>query len=205
MPNRVQLRGACRWSSISFLVILLATLMPSQKAYGQGLELSGGWAHMTENNGTDGFEAGAAWWFNRRVTLAANYDSAWDTSSLTNFSLTSIGLVTTHSHIQNALIGPRIFFSSKWSDKYKLNPFGEAQFGNSWLSQKVAVGAVPNVSANDNAFSYLVGGGAEYLFGGHWSGRVDLGLLRTHFASAGQSHIRFVLGGTYTLGKRGPG
>jgi hypothetical protein len=205
MPNRAQLRGICHWFSISFLVLFLATLMPSQKAYGQGLELSGGWAHMTENNGTDGFEVGAAWWFNRRVTLAANYDSAWDTSSLTNFSLTSIGLVTTHSRIQNALIGPRIFFSSKWSDKYKLNPFGEAQFGNSWLNQKATVGAVPSVSANDNAFSYLVGGGVEYLFGGHWSGRVDLGLLRTHFANEGQSHVRFVLGGTYTLGKRGPG
>src|SRR5215469_6137055 len=101
MPSNRLLRSACRWCSILFLVIFLATLTPSQKAYGQGLELSLGWVHMTENNGTDGFEAGAAWWFNRRVTLAANYDGAWDTSPLTNFALTSIGLVTTHSHIQN--------------------------------------------------------------------------------------------------------
>ena len=205
MPSLVQLRGACHWFSISFLVIFLATLMPSQKAYGQGLELSGGWAHMSQNSGTDGFEVGAAWWFNRRVSLAANYDGAWDTSPLTNFSLTSIGTVTTHSHIQNALIGPRIFFSTKWSDKYKLNPFGEAQFGNSWLSQKITVAALQSTSANDNEFSYLLGGGFEYLFGGRWSGRMNLDLLRTHFANEGQTRVRFVLGATYTLGKRGPG
>lgn len=204
MPSHVLLRGAFKWCSILFLVIFLATLMPSQKVYGQGLELSLGWAHMTQDNGTNGFEAGAAWWFNRRVTLAANYDGAWDTSSLTNFSLTTVGLITVHSHIQNALIGPRIFFSTNWTTKHKLNPFGEAQFGNSWLNQKVT-NPTSSVSASDNAFSWMLGGGLEYLFGGHMSGRMNLDLLRTHFAEAGQSRLRFVLGVTYTLGKRGPG
>ena len=205
MPSHLLLRGAYRCCSIFFSVILLATLVSFQKARGQGLEFSGGWAHMTENNGTDGFEAGLAWWFNRRMTLAANYDSAWDTSSLTNFALTSGGLITTHSHIQNALIGPRIFFSSKWSDKHKLNPFGEAQFGVSRLDQQVTGPLVPNASANDNAFSWMLGGGFEYLLGPHWSGRMNLDFLRTHFAEEGQSHIRLVVGLTYTLGKRGPG
>lgn len=204
MPSHVPLRGACRWCSVLVSVIFLATLIPSQKVYGQGLELSLGWVHMTENNGTDGFNAGAAWWFNRRVTLAANYDGAWDTSSLTNFALTSIGLVTTHSHIQNALIGPRIFFSSKWTDKYKLNPFGEAQFGESWLNQKVTTPTL-TASAYDNAFSWMAGGGFEYLLGRHWSGRMNLDLLRTHLAEEGQSRLRLVVGVTYTLGKRGPG
>src|SRR5690349_6336758 len=106
-----------QWCWILILAIFLVMLAPYQKAQAQGLELSGGWAHMTGNNGTDGFEAGAAWWFNRRMTLALNYDGAWDTSSLTNFAVTTGGLVTTHSHIQNLLVGPRIFFSSKWTDK----------------------------------------------------------------------------------------
>jgi hypothetical protein len=158
---------------------------------------------MTQNNGTDGFSGGFAWWFTRQVTLAANYDSAWDISSATNFAITSGGLVTTHSHIQNALIGPRIFFTTKWTDKHRLVPFGEAQFGESWLDQKVTQRTNPTIAANDHAFSWMLGGGVEHYFGGHWSGRMNLDLLRTHLAEQGQTNFRLVLGITYTLGKRG--
>jgi hypothetical protein len=86
--------------------------------------------HQTENSGTDGFEVGLGWWFNKTFTLAANYDSAWDTTSLTNVSVTNVGLITVHSHhIQNALVGPRFFFTTNWTTKHKIILFGEAQFG----------------------------------------------------------------------------
>jgi len=204
MLRRVLLWGPCRWCFVLSLVTVLTALMPLQKAYGQNLEFSGGWAHMTGDNGTNGFEAGAAWWFNKRVTLALNYDGAYNTSSLTTFAITPGGLVTTKSHLQNLLIGPRIFFTTKWTDKHKLNPFGEVQFGHSWLNQE-AFSPTTSASASDNAFSWMLGGGAEYLFSPNWSGRLNLDFLRTHFAEAGQSHLRFVLGVAYTLGKRGPG
>jgi hypothetical protein len=60
-------------------------------------------------------------------------------------------------------------------------------------------------SANGSAFSWMLGGGAEYLFDPHWSGRMNLDFLRTHLADQGQSQVRWVFGLTYTLGKRGPG
>ena len=46
---------------ILFVLTFLANLMLSKGTYGQGLELSGGWAHVTGDFGTDGFNVGAAW------------------------------------------------------------------------------------------------------------------------------------------------
>ena len=94
--------------------------------------------------------------------MAAEYDSGWDTSSLSNFAFTQIGSIAVKSRLQSVLVGPRIFFSTKWTDKHKLNPFGEAQFGVSHLSQKVTQVNVPSVSASDTAFSWMLGGGADY-------------------------------------------
>ena len=119
-------------SKLCFMLIwltLLAAFMLPPTARGQGLEVGGGWSHVTGDFGTDGFNVGAAWWFTKRVTMAADYDSTWDTSSLTNFAFAQIGAIAIKSHLQSFVVGPRVFFSTKWTDTHKLNPFGEAQFG----------------------------------------------------------------------------
>lgn len=201
MPSRALLPDPARLCLSLFLLILLVAI-PSKTASAQGLELHGGWAHVTGDFGTDGFNVGAAWWFTKRVTLAADYDSGWDTTSLSNFAFTQIGAIAVKSHLQSALVGPRVFFSTDWTDTHKLNPFGEAQFGVSHLSQKVTQVNMPNVSASDSAFSWMLGGGVEYLLNPHWSGRANLDFLRTHLANEGQSRLRLVLGITYTFGSR---
>jgi outer membrane protein OmpA-like peptidoglycan-associated protein len=104
-----------------------------------------------------------------------------------------------HSHLQNVLFGPRIFFSTKWTDKHRLTPFGEAEFGVSHLSQDVEQQNQPTVSASDTAFSWMLGGGVDYRLFSHFSARGNLDLLRTHFANQGQSHLRLVLGIDYTF------
>lgn len=58
------------------------------------------------------------------------------------------------------------------------------------------------MSASDSAFSWMLGGGLEYLLNPHWSGRANLEFLRTHLANEGQSRLRLVLGVTYTFGSR---
>jgi opacity protein-like surface antigen len=184
-----------------FLVFVALPVLP-KVARGQGLEVSGGWAHVTGDFGTDGFSVGAAWWFTPHVTIAADYDGTWDTSSLSNFAFTQIGAIAVHSHLQSVLLGPRIFFSTGWTEKHKLNPFAEAEFGVSHLSQKVTQVNMPTVSASDSAFSWMLGGGADYLISPHWSGRAKLDFLRTHLANEGQSRARLVLGITYTFGSR---
>jgi hypothetical protein len=106
--------------------------------------------------------------------------------------------------MQNALVGPRFFFTNSWTDKHKLNPFFEAQFGESWLNQRLSVPDRPETAESAQSFSWMLGGGAEYLLDPHWSARLSLGFLRSHLADQGQSQLRFVAGITYTLGKRGP-
>jgi opacity protein-like surface antigen len=176
-------------------------LLP-KTAHGQGLELNGGWAHNTGDFGTNGFNVGGAWWLTNRVTIAGNYDTGWNTTTLSTFTFTQIGAIAVKSHLQNFLVGPRIFFSTDWTNKYKLNPFGEVQIGGSHLNQKISQVNHPTVSASDTEFSWLLGGGVDYLLTPHWSARANLGLLRTHFANEGQSHFRLVLGITYTFGSR---
>lgn len=106
--------------------------------------------------------------------------------------------------MQNGLIGPRIFFAQKKiKQKYVLSPFGEAQFGESYLSttiQQQQTGL--NQTASDTAFTWMLGGGVDYVVAGHWAVRGNLDFLRTHFSDSGQSRLRFVMGVAYTLRRR---
>jgi outer membrane protein OmpA-like peptidoglycan-associated protein len=202
MPTRVLFPGAFKLCLVSLSVTLLMTLMLPLNALGQGLELNGGWAHITNDFGTDGFNIGAAWWFTHRVTIAADYESTWDTSTIGSFAFTQIGSIAVKSHLQTAVIGPRIFFSTKWTERHRLNPFGEAQFGGSHLNQQIIRANMPTVSASGSGFTWLLGGGAEYLLTPHWSVRTNLDFMRTHLANEGQSRLRLIVGVAYTFGSR---
>jgi hypothetical protein len=194
---------------LSVLVLLVLVAAPHFPASAQ--EFSGAWTHISGDNGLDGFDVGAALWPQRRVSLAFDYDSAWDTSNLGAFALTSVGLISLHSHLQNFLVGPRIYFptyhAKSSSDcvpggKYlaRLSPFAEVQFGASHLSESLNEQASnQNVSASDNAFTWMLGAGGDYRLAPHWVGRVKLDYLRTHFVDQGQGRYRFSLGVAYTL------
>jgi hypothetical protein len=170
----------------------------------KNLELSGGWAHITGNNGLDGWNVGGAAWFSPRVSVAFDFDHVGDTTSLSAFALQSnTGLITIKSSMQDYLVGPRVFFGKKDVKVLRtLLPFAEFQVGATHLNSRVSqVGGVSQ-SASDNAGSWLLGGGGDFLLGGHWSGRLNLGLLRTHLSNAGQSRLRMAFGVAYTFGSR---
>lgn len=188
-------------SGLFLLTFLLALTIP-QAARGQGLEVGSGWIHSTGDGGTNGFNFAAAWWFTNRVTVVADYDTAWHTSTLTTFTFSQIGATASKAHMQNLLFGPRIFFSTSWTNKHKLNPFGEAEFGLTHLSETITQVNAPTISGSGTGFSWMLGGGAEYLLTPHWSARLNLDFLRSHLANQGQSHLRFVLGVRYTFGSR---
>ena len=182
------------------LLILIALLSFSVKARAQGLEFSGGWAHITQDFGTDGFNIGMAWWFTQRIALAADYDAAWDTSSLTTFAVADIGSASVKSRLQNALVGPR--FSIPLASRPKMAPFGEVEFGSSSLKQtinRILAGTQSNAASG---FSWMLGGGLDYKLNPHWAGRFKLDFLRTHIADQGQSRLRLVMGVAYSIGAR---
>ena len=186
--------------SLPALLLLLAVLPGTASA--QGLELNGGWSHVTGNFGTDGFDFGAGWNFTNKVMIAADYDTAWDNSRIGTFELTPSGAVTSKTHLQDYLFGPRIFFGSGQVHQHTLHAFGEMQFGLSHLNSTISQAAFPDMTTSDTAFSWMLGGGADYVISPHWTGRVKLGFLRTHFADAGQSRLRLGIGIAYTFGRR---
>jgi Outer membrane protein beta-barrel domain len=191
--------------SLSCLLVSLLTL--SLSAFAQKIELSGGYAHISGDQGLNGFNVGAAAWFTPKVSIAADYDGGWNTSRIGVFELTQTGLTVAKSHIQDFLFGPRIFFPGiiKSGNKHvaHLLPFAEAEFGTSHLkSSLVQVATNVKQSASATSFAWMLGGGADYRLYPHWVGRLRLDLLRTHFADTGQSRLRLTLGVAYTLGER---
>jgi hypothetical protein len=186
--------------------LMLSLLACSLSSSAQEVEVSGGYAHVSGDQGLDGFNVGAAAWFTPRISIAADYDRVVDTSRIGIFELTQTGLIVSRSTLQNFLVGPRIFFRKIESDNKhlaNLRPFAELQFGISHLNSSLEDQAT-NVdqSASDNAFSWMLGGGADYKLSPHWAGRFKLDLLRTHLAESGQSRVRLGFGVAYTLGER---
>jgi outer membrane protein OmpA-like peptidoglycan-associated protein len=189
-------------------VILMLLLASSLLASAQNVELNGGYAHISGDGGMDGFNVGAAVWLTPRISIGAEYDGVWDTSHIGTFELTSTGTIISKSHLQDFVIGPRIFFpgllKSKEQHISRLLPFVETQFGASHISSRLEDPVqMTSQSASDNAFTWLLGGGSDYRFSGHWYGRAKVDFERTHFADEGQSRLRFVLGIAYTFGERG--
>ncbi len=188
-----------------FLLLLFAFPLP---ASAQSVELSGGYTHISGDGGLDGFNVGAASWVTHRVSLAFDYDSGWDTSHLGAFELTQTGVIVTKSHLQDFLGGPRISFPGVLKNKQtylpRLWPFAEVQLGCSHLNSRLEDPTTSvSQSASDNAFSWMVGGGADYRLSPHWVGRFKFDFLRTHFADTGQSRLRLGFGIAYTFGNEG--
>jgi hypothetical protein len=198
-------RQAPQAAGLALPCLVLVLLSFSGSAFGQAdlghLELHAGYAHITGDGGLDGFNAGAALRFNRRVSIGFDYDSTWDRTLPTAFVTSGLGALTIRSYLANYLIGPRIFFPTKklTFKNQQLIPFGEFQFGGSHLSTTIEEAAVGSRKSSENAYSWLLGGGADYGLSRHWSGRINGDLLRTHFASTGQSRFRLVLGVVYSF------
>jgi hypothetical protein len=165
-------------------------------------EISGGYAHISGNEGLNGFNAGASVFLARNISLGFNFDGVWDTTILASgaFALTNIGLVTTKSHLYDYMSGPRIYFPGVLKPHCGINalpvlrPFVQAQFGESTLFTQVSSVNIGTVATQDTAFSWLIGGGGEFRIDDHFAARVSADLLRTHIADSGQSRIRIILG-----------
>ena len=96
--------------SLAYIVLFdlfLLILLPI--ARGTRPEVSGGWAHITQESGTDGFNVGGAWWFTNRITAAVDYENSWDNSTLGTFTFLRLGLSRSKPSAERCR-GPRIFF-----------------------------------------------------------------------------------------------
>jgi hypothetical protein len=205
MIRRLLVSKLSKFSFIALCAVAVGLFVLPSVSNAQGLELGGGWAHVSGDFGMDGFNAGAAWYFAPRLSIAANYDDAWNTSQVGNFAFTSLGTaIASKSHVQDFLIGPRFFFAPYRIDRRnRVIPFGDARFGISHLHQLVQEGPYPAAVGSDSAFSWMLGGGVDYPLAAHWVARGELGLLRTHLNATAQSRLRLAISIAYTFGARG--
>jgi hypothetical protein len=183
--RRTVMASAYRVFRILLLPSVITVIALPHGARSQGLELGGGWADVSGHSGSNGSNARAAWWFANRVTRPADYDDTRYTSTLTNFTCPQVGAISTKSHLYGFLTGPRIFFSTSWMGKYKLNPFGEAQFGVFHLSQSVTRVNMPTISASDAAFTRMLGEGSRLGVRFPLLGQRELGLTKNTFHQSG--------------------
>jgi hypothetical protein len=103
-----------------------------------------------------------------------------------------LGSTVIKSRLQNALDGPR-FSIPVHALSGKLASFVETQFGSSGLKQTISRSVAGTESSSASGFSWMLGGGLDYLITPHWAGRVNLDFLRTHIADEAQSRLRVVL------------
>jgi len=184
---------------VVFAVCVLPTFAFAQ------LEVSGGWSHLTGNNGLNGFSGEAGYEFNRKVVLVGQGSFLWNTSKLSSFDLVpSTGSVRIKSNEQNYLFGGRVrltgWKATRGLQRKKLLPFGELLFGWSRLHQEIKdVTGTISASASDRAFTWLLGGGLDYRLSSRWYARGNLDYVRTHFADQGQNRLRIGIGLVYVF------
>ena len=181
----------------------------SMLAWGQenDLEFGGGYQHATGDSGLDGFTIGVGWNPIPNAGLYLNYDGLFDHSNIGAFALTHIGLTTVNSNMKSLLTGPRVFLPGLFKGKGQIKgnvliPFLDAAFGESRLHSELTQQNTGTTKAADTAFVWGVGGGGDFRVYPHITVRPNIGFLRTHFANAGQSRLRFGISVLYSLRSR---
>jgi hypothetical protein len=193
---------------ISALLVLFALSLPAFAQFAQeDIEFSGGYQHVSGDDGLDGYRIGIGWNPIPKFQLALNYDGTYDNSVLGAFALTSIGLTVVNSHFQEILVGPRYFLPGVFNGRghvkgHLLVPYIDAQFGEGRLHTQLTSAALGTVQAADTAFVWAVGGGADWRIYPHFAIRTNLGFLRTHFANSGQGRYNLGVGVVWSFRSR---
>jgi hypothetical protein len=178
------------------LFVLLALFAFSLPALGQrDYEFNGGYAHVSGDQGLDGFTVGAAYNLVSNAQIYLSYDGVFDHSTFGALSLTTTGLTFVNSHLSSVFTGPRVFLPGLLHGHgnvkgHLLHPFLDAQFGEARLRQTVTAVNLGSQNASDTAFAWGFGGGGDFRLYPHFAVRPFLGFLRTHFVQTGQSRFR---------------
>jgi Outer membrane protein beta-barrel domain len=181
-----------KYALYAFLVLFSFSL----PALGQeDLEFTGGYRHASGDGGLDGYTVGAGWNPVPHFQLFLDFDSIYDHSNVSAFALTQTGTTIINSHLTEFLTGPRYLMPGLLKghgriEGHRIIPWAGAGFGEARLHSEVRQQNLGTVQAADTAFVWMLNGGADWRLHPHWAVRGDVGLLRTHIASSGQSRLR---------------
>ena len=193
---------------IYVMLALLTFSLPAVAQFGQeDLEFSGGYEHISGDQGLDGYRVGMGWNPIPKFQLHLTYDGVYDNSTIGTFELTSVGSTFTNSHLQEIMVGPRYFLPGALKGHGRIQgkaliPFIDASFGETRLHSRISNAALGEINSADTAFSWAIGGGADYRIYPHWALRANLGFLRTHFANTGQGRVTLGLGVVWSIRAR---
>lgn len=198
-----QYKGDLVVSRALVLVVLLVGLgLPvfgqSQQIENPRIDIFGGYSHVGNYGlGLSGWTASADWhlmhWLGIEGDISGNYGSKGlgEVANLLPNVPNSVG-----SRMHSFDFGPSGTFHPSGSDKY--DAFGHLLFGFSHTNVNAAGQGV-----GDTAFSWVLGGGADYNVASMFALRAQLDLLHTRFFNGGQNHGRISLGVVYRFGKGG--
>ena len=193
------------------LLVVFAFSLPALaqlSAFAQeNIEFSGGYRHISGDQGLDGYTLGIGWNPIPDFQLYLSYDGTYDNSTIGTFALTSVGSTFVNSHLQEFLTGPRFFLPGVWKGHGRIQgrrliPYLDAGFGEARLHTDVKQASLGAVQAADTAFVWELGGGADFRIYPHFTIRPDLSFLRTHFANSGQGRVRLGLSVVWSLRAR---
>ena len=183
-----------RSSALAATLFLLFSSATFAQTSNPRLDLFGGYSHVGNYGiGLNGWIGSANWHLFKFIGLEGDLSGEYG----------SIGagevLSNTPNHINSRMhsfdVGPNGMYRPA-SGKY--DAFGHLLFGFSHTNVNAA-----GVGNGDTAFSWALGGGADYNFASMWAARVQLDYLRTNFFGSGQNHARVALGLVYHFGKSG--
>ena len=177
-------------------VLLLSGALAFAQTDNPRLDLFGGYSHVGNYNiGLSGWTASATWHLSNMFGIEGDLSGGYGSSNLGGAGAilpnvpNSIG-----SRIHNFNFGPIGIYHPAETDKY--DAFGHLLFGFSHTNVNAA-----GIGEGDTAFSWVLGGGADYNFTPTWAARAQLDLLHTKFFNDGQNHGRISLGIVYRLGE----
>ncbi len=166
--------------------MLAATSMGQTSDRGRGTgDLYFGYTHLTGDVGKNGWNATGTYNFNRYWGVEGDIAGYYGNTSL----LTINAKNTEYSF----LAGPKVRFET---DNPKLVPWGHFLVGVGHTDLGTNVG----VNDADTAFTWVLGGGADYVFRPQWAARAKFDLYHTDYFSNGDTHARVGLGIVYRWG-----
>ena len=170
--------------SLAAMFVATAFAQTSDRGRGTG-DLYVGYAHLSGDVGKNGWNATGTYNFSRYLGLEGDIGGYYGSTSLLT--------INAKNHEYSFMAGPKVRFETQ---NPKFIPWGHFLLGvgHSSLNTNVAV------NSSDTAFTWILGGGADYVFRPQWAGRAKFDLYHDDYFSTGETHARLGFGIVYRWG-----
>ncbi len=169
---------------LATMLVVAAAAQTPDRGRGTG-DLAFGYTHLSGDVGKNGWNASGTYNLNRYLGIEGDIAGYYGS--------TSILTIKADSSEYSFLAGPKVRFETS---NPKLVPWGHFLLGVGHANLGTNVG----VNDADTAFTWVLGGGADWIFRPKWAARGKVDLYHTDYFSNGDTHLRVGLGIVYRWG-----